>query len=182
MRYRDKKKLQDSEWNKRVPDLPFEDQVEHGSSKELNESGQGDEKMTEFSKQRFRKKPIEIDAYQLTKQKEIKTREGTLMGYPGDWVVTGIQGEIYPVGKEIFEMTYDPVDCTSHNSQFEQSDRGMVLLDKLEKWLYEEGIKFEKKCDSEENYTEAVSACARRAQCYYTIEKLKEFRKMGWKR
>ena len=64
--------------------------------------------------QRFRKKPLEIEAYQLTEQKEIKTREGTLMGYPGDWIVTGIQGEIYPVGKEIFEMTYEPVDCSSH--------------------------------------------------------------------
>lgn len=49
-----------------------------------------------------------------------------------------------------------------------------LVIDKLLTWLYEEGMKFEKKCDSEENYTEAASACARRAQCYYTIQKLNE--------
>ena len=41
---------------------------------------------------KFRKKPIVVDAYQLTEEKEINTREGTLKGYPGDWIITGIQG------------------------------------------------------------------------------------------
>ena len=50
------------------------------------------------------------------------------------------------------------------------------VLDELEKWLYEEGMKFEKICDSEVNFVNATGACARRAQCYYTIEKLKELR------
>ena len=52
-------------------------------------------------------------------------------------------------------------------------------LDKLEKWLYEEGKRFEKKCDGEVDYIDAVSACARRAQCYYTIEKINEFKMDG---
>jgi hypothetical protein len=50
------------------------------------------------------------------------------------------------------------------------------VLDELMKWLYEEGMKFEKICDSEANFVNATGACARRAQCYYTIEKLKELR------
>ena len=59
---------------------------------------------------KFRKKPIVVEAYQLTEEKEIHTREGTVKGYPGDWIITGIQGEIYPCGKEIFEQTYEPAD------------------------------------------------------------------------
>jgi len=41
----------------------------------------------------------------------IKTREGTLLGYVGsDLVIKGIQGEIYPIGKNIFFETYDIVE------------------------------------------------------------------------
>lgn len=63
---------------------------------------------------KFRKKPIEVEAYQLTEEKEIHTREGTLKGYPGDWIITGIQGEQYPCGKEIFEQTYEPAESRPH--------------------------------------------------------------------
>ena len=65
---------------------------------------------------RYRKKPIEVEAYQLTEEKEIHTREGIVKGFPGDWIITGIQGEIYPCGKKIFELTYEPVGCASHSS------------------------------------------------------------------
>jgi hypothetical protein len=58
----------------------------------------------------------------------------------------------------------------------QQQEQAVRDLDKLVKWLYSEGIKFEKMCDSEENYITAASACARRAQCYYTIEKIAELR------
>ena len=61
------------------------------------------------SKGRFRKKPVVISAEQLTEKVEVKTREGTLFGYPGDWLITGIQGEVYPCGDEIFRATYEPV-------------------------------------------------------------------------
>jgi hypothetical protein len=40
MKHRDKKRLQDSEWNKRVLDLPFEDQVEHGLTEEPRQTGE----------------------------------------------------------------------------------------------------------------------------------------------
>lgn len=77
---------------------------------------------------RFRKRPIEVEAYQLTEKKEIKTREGTLYGYPGDWIITGIQGEQYPCGNEIFEATYNPVGCAPHSSaKSEQEIREQVL-------------------------------------------------------
>ena len=29
---------------------------------------------------------------------------------PGDWIITGVQGERYPCKPDIFERTYDPVE------------------------------------------------------------------------
>lgn len=37
----------------------------------------------------------------------IKTLEGWLLASPGDWIVRGIAGELYPVKPEIFAAIYD---------------------------------------------------------------------------
>jgi hypothetical protein len=29
---------------------------------------------------------------------------------PGDWIIRGVKGEIYPCKPDIFALTYDPVD------------------------------------------------------------------------
>lgn len=39
----------------------------------------------------------------------IPTLEGTMNFTPGDMLITGVQGEIYPCKIDIFEATYDPV-------------------------------------------------------------------------
>lgn len=39
----------------------------------------------------------------------IPTLEGTMNMTPGDMLITGVQGEIYPCKKEIFDATYEPV-------------------------------------------------------------------------
>jgi hypothetical protein len=39
----------------------------------------------------------------------IPTLEGTHRFTPGDMLITGIKGEIYPCKKDIFEATYEPV-------------------------------------------------------------------------
>lgn len=39
----------------------------------------------------------------------IETLEGKLGVSPGDWIITGIQGERYPCKPDIFEKTYEPV-------------------------------------------------------------------------
>ena len=57
---------------------------------------------------KFTKVAIEIEAERITKKIEIKTREGTLQGYPGEWLLTGIEGEKYPCGDAIFQKTYYP--------------------------------------------------------------------------
>lgn len=40
---------------------------------------------------------------------KIETREGPVWAGPDDWIVRGIEGEIYPCGGDIFERTYEPV-------------------------------------------------------------------------
>lgn len=39
----------------------------------------------------------------------IATLEGTMVAEKGDWIIKGIQGEIYPCKPAIFEETYEAV-------------------------------------------------------------------------
>ena len=57
---------------------------------------------------KFKKLPIEIEATRITEEIVIHTREGTLKGHPGEWLITGIEGEQYPCGDAIFRETYRP--------------------------------------------------------------------------
>lgn len=59
---------------------------------------------------KFRKKPIEVEAFRLVDQEVIETLEGTMIGNPGDWLITGVAGERYPCKHEIFMQTYEPAD------------------------------------------------------------------------
>ena len=59
---------------------------------------------------KFRKKPVVIEAFQLTEQCEIKTLNGPVIAEPGEWLITGIAGEQYPCANHIFKETYEPVD------------------------------------------------------------------------
>jgi hypothetical protein len=38
---------------------------------------------------------------------EIKTLEGIMKAIPGDYIIKGIQGEIYPCKADIFKNSYD---------------------------------------------------------------------------
>jgi len=57
-----------------------------------------------------------VDCYKCGKQMHdhgwLDTLEGGNDGAqvvcPGDWIITGIQGEYYPCKPDIFEATYDP--------------------------------------------------------------------------
>ena len=40
----------------------------------------------------------------------IDTFEGGHIVCPGDWIITGVRGEHYPVKPDIFEQTYEPVE------------------------------------------------------------------------
>ena len=41
---------------------------------------------------------------------EIRTLEGVMLAGPDDWIIRGIQGELYPCKHEIFTASYEPVD------------------------------------------------------------------------
>ena len=53
------------------------------------------------------KKPIPIKCIQIDEPFEVETLEGTLRGKAGDWLMIGVNGEVYPCDREIFEKTYD---------------------------------------------------------------------------
>ena len=44
--------------------------------------------------------------------REINTLEGVMIAKAGDYIIKGIQGEIYPCKPDIFEQTYESVDIT----------------------------------------------------------------------
>ncbi len=78
---------------------------------------------------KFRKKPVVIDAEWFHPDTKpwpegvyvsngsptgyaIGTLENTSSGHevtPGDWIITGVKGEKYPIKSEIFEETYEKV-------------------------------------------------------------------------
>ncbi len=81
----------------------------------------------------FRKKPVVIEAMQFLGHNwpqvavwcnrdgkmpttiasdrafQIETLEGLMTASPGDWIIRGIQGELYPCKSDIFEKTYEAV-------------------------------------------------------------------------
>ena len=65
--------------------------------------------MAEAGWRDYRKKPVIVQARPITEEETVKTREGTLKGYPGDYLIRGVRGEVYPCGGDIFRQTYEEV-------------------------------------------------------------------------
>lgn len=83
---------------------------------------------------KFRKKPVVIEAVQLPPLADdptedvmewlgsrmdkwesdrdggiaIRTLEGVMRASPGDWIIEGVSGELYPCKPDIFAATYEP--------------------------------------------------------------------------
>ena len=60
---------------------------------------------------KFRKMPVTVDAYQHKGPNPISldTLEGVMTASPGDWIITGVAGEIYSCKESIFKSTYEAV-------------------------------------------------------------------------
>lgn len=58
---------------------------------------------------KYRKKPVVIEASQVFQVTKIHTLEGIMTANPGDWIITGVKGEQYPIKDEIFRETYERV-------------------------------------------------------------------------
>lgn len=91
---------------------------------------------------KFRKKPVVIDAARWTGNEieggcpdwlsdainkvpetpgaairlghdvHIFTLEGVMIANPGDWIIRGVKGELYPCKPDIFAATYEPVEAS----------------------------------------------------------------------
>ncbi|MFA6209662.1 MAG: PGDYG domain-containing protein [Candidatus Obscuribacterales bacterium] len=57
----------------------------------------------------YTQKPVQVTAVRLTDQTTINTLEGMESANPGDWLVTGILGEHWPVSHDTFNRKYKPV-------------------------------------------------------------------------
>lgn len=40
----------------------------------------------------------------------IETLEGEMTALPGDWIIKGVKGELYPCKPDVFEATYEAVE------------------------------------------------------------------------
>lgn len=83
---------------------------------------------------KYRKRPIVIEAFQWTANGpmlwpgwatsdvienvthdgkpclSIQTLEGTMIARPNDWIIRGVNGELYLCKPDIFAATYEPVE------------------------------------------------------------------------
>jgi hypothetical protein len=59
-----------------------------------------------------RKKPVEIQFREVKGAYEIiRTREGQLAAFKEkDFIIRGVDGEFYPIKKDIFAKTYEVID------------------------------------------------------------------------
>ena len=63
-----------------------------------------------------RKKPVVVEFREVQCSENqlgewIETREGKLIGYKDqDLIIRGVEGELYPIKKTIFEKTYDVIE------------------------------------------------------------------------
>ncbi len=53
------------------------------------------------------KKPLRVKCVQIQEPFTIETLEGTLKGKSGDWLMVGIEGEMWAIDNAIFKKTYD---------------------------------------------------------------------------
>jgi hypothetical protein len=53
------------------------------------------------------KKPIAIKCVQIDEPFEVESMEGLVKGKAGDWLMVGVNGEMYCCDAAIFKKTYD---------------------------------------------------------------------------
>lgn len=68
---------------------------------------QGDTNRYEFDP--VRKRPIVVGACEMDHPFAVSTKEGIMKGKAGDFLIRGVEGELYPCDRAIFEKTYEIV-------------------------------------------------------------------------
>ena len=62
------------------------------------------------SPRRARKLPVVVEAREMTGSFSVETLEGASEGKAGDFLITGIKGEMYPCDRDVFLASYEFVD------------------------------------------------------------------------
>lgn len=88
---------------------------------------------------KYRKIPIELEAYQTDVEMDIETLEGVMHASIGDYIVTGIKGEKYPVKPDIFVKLYEEVIEVS--PEVHTMDEKFEVAKEMVKEKYEKNIK-----------------------------------------
>ena len=57
----------------------------------------------------YRKTPL-TEAIEMHVPFKVNTREGTMIGRKGDFLAIDVRGNLYPIGRAIFEQTYEVVE------------------------------------------------------------------------
>jgi hypothetical protein len=65
------------------------------------------------------KKPISIRVCQIKEPFIVETLEGKMEGKANDWLMVGVNGELYPCDNAIFEKTYDILEFTHGSPNME---------------------------------------------------------------
>jgi hypothetical protein len=60
-----------------------------------------------YEKDTAMKKAVEIGFVRMDKPFQVETKEGVMSGKEGDILMIGVEGELYPCDKGIFEKTYE---------------------------------------------------------------------------
>jgi len=63
-----------------------------------------------------RKLPIVIDAFKLTREVSARTLEGTMVGNPGDWMLVGVEQEVYFCKDSVFRKTYEIIPGSTYGT------------------------------------------------------------------
>lgn len=76
---------------------------------------------------KIQKRPVEVEVRPADPGETIETREGVLTADEGDLIITGVNGEEYPIGPEIMAKTYVPADLDSMELFREATPDGVVI-------------------------------------------------------
>ena len=57
----------------------------------------------------YRKRPVSVLAKKMKHEFEVETLEGWMRGKAGDYLIRGVEGELYPCDAQIFHKTYEVV-------------------------------------------------------------------------
>jgi hypothetical protein len=66
---------------------------------------------------KFKKRPVVIEAVQITRPMTVETLVGVMRGEPTDWLITGVKGEQYFCKHDIFLKTYEAAEVEKETAK-----------------------------------------------------------------